>query len=338
MNKTILVTGGMGYIGTHTVIRLIENNYKITILDNLSNSNFNAKSRCEEIVKSKIQFVQADMLDSLTLNTLLSKQKFSSVIHFAGLKSVGEGEIEPLKYFQNNVSGTINLLSAMESNGVSNLIFSSSATIYGDPGYAKCTEQTPPTPSSIYGKTKYLGEEIIRDYAKTNSSFNFGILRYFNPVGAHESGLIGEDPKGTPNNLMPFLSQVAIGKHAKVSIWGNDYPTPDGTGRRDYIHVEDLAQGHLAALDALESGIDSFTVNLGTGNSYSVLEVIAAFEKASGKKIPYEFSPRRPGDVAENYADPTLARELLGWSAKLDLDRMCEDAWRWQSQNPNGYL
>lgn len=338
MSKKILVTGGTGYIGSHTVVQLLNANYQVLILDNLSNSKIKVLDRINSITSKSLDFIQGDILDSKLLSTIFSENKIDSVIHFAGLKAVGESQSEPIKYYQNNVSGSLTLFEAMLNAGVNRLIFSSSATVYGDPGYAKCAEITPLNPQSVYGDTKKVIEDIINSISKANKEFNFGILRYFNPVGAHESGLIGEDPNGIPNNLVPFISQVASGKLAKLMVWGNDYSTADGTGRRDYIHVEDLAAGHLAALRALDMDPKSFTVNLGTGNSYSVLEVIDAFEKTSGKKINYVIGPRRSGDVAESYADPSLAAQILDWQAKYDLIQMCADAWNWQSKNPNGYV
>ncbi len=337
MSKTILVTGGTGYIGSHTVVQLLSNNYEVVILDNLSNSKIEVLNRIEQIASIRPTFVHGDILDSETLRKIFSDHKVDSVIHFAGLKAVGESATEPVKYFKNNISGSIVLIDEMIKAGVNKLIFSSSATVYGDPGYPKCDENTPLSPQSNYGLTKQMVEEIITAVAKSKPDFKYAILRYFNPVGAHKSGLIGEDPNGIPNNLVPFISQVASGKLAKLQVWGNDYPTSDGTGKRDYIHVEDLAAGHLAALAGLDSKNKSFTVNLGTGTSNSVLEVIETFEKVSGKKIPYEIADRRPGDVAECFADASLAKELLGWSTKYDLAAMCADAWNWQSRNPNGY-
>ena len=337
MSKKILVTGGAGYIGSHTVIQLLNSGYEVVILDNLSNSSVKVIDRINEISNRHVVFLKGDIQDEEILSEIFTDHKIDSVFHFAGLKSVSESEREPEKYELNNVVGSSILINIMLKHKIYKLVFSSSATVYGDPGYAKCNEKTPLGPQSFYGKTKLRVEEIIKETASTNPEFRFAILRYFNPIGAHASGKIGEDPIGTPNNLFPYIAQVAVGKREKVNIWGNDYPTPDGTGRRDYIHVEDLAAGHISALNALESGVDSFTVNLGTGNSYSVLEAIAAFSEVSGKSIPYEFGPRRPGDVAENYADVSLANELLGWTTKFDLARMCQDSWRWQSQNPDGY-
>jgi UDP-glucose 4-epimerase len=337
MSKKILVTGGAGYIGSHAVIQLLSSGYEVVALDNLSNSSVKVIDRISEISEHQIAFFQGDIQDQEILSKIFTDHEIDSVFHFAGLKSVGESEREPEKYELNNIAGSSVLINSMLKHEIHKLVFSSSATVYGDPGYAKCNENTPLDPQSFYGKTKLRVEEIIKETASTNPEFRFAILRYFNPIGAHASGKIGEDPIGIPNNLFPYIAQVAVGKREKVNIWGNDYATVDGTGRRDYIHVEDLAAGHISALKALESGVDSFTVNLGTGNSYSVLEAIAAFAEVSGKSIPYEFGPRRPGDVAENYADASLAKELLGWTAKFDLVRMCQDSWRWQSQNPDGY-
>jgi UDP-glucose 4-epimerase len=337
VSEKILITGGAGYIGSHTVIQLLNSGYEVVILDNLSNSSVKVIDRINEISNRQVVFLEGDIQDEETLSEIFTDHKIDSVFHFAGLKSVSESEREPEKYELNNVVGSSILIDSMLNHKIYKLVFSSSATVYGDPGYAKCNENTPLDPQSFYGKTKLRVEKIIKETASTNPEFRFAILRYFNPIGAHVSGKIGEDPIGIPNNLFPYIAQVAVGKREKVNIWGNDYPTPDGTGRRDYIHVEDLAAGHISALNALESGVDSFTVNLGTGNSYSVLEAIAAFSEVSGKSIPYEFGPRRPGDVAENYADASLANELLGWTTKFDLARMCQDSWRWQSQNPDGY-
>ena len=336
-NKKILVTGGTGYIGSHTVVELLKLQYDVIILDSLANSKIQVLDRIREISGKEPKFVHGNILDNKCLNDIFQSNNIDSVIHFAGLKSVSESEEFPMRYYENNLAGSINLVNCMLQHEVNNIIFSSSATVYGDPGYAKCVETSPTKPVNVYGKSKLLVEEMIHDISKVNTKFKFGILRYFNPVGAHESGLIGEDPSGVPNNLLPFVSQVAVGKLPKVRVWGNDYPTSDGTGKRDYIHVLDLAEGHLAALNFLEENKESFTVNLGTGNSYSVLEVIDAFAKVSGLSIPFEICPRRLGDVAENFADPTLAASLLGWKAKRNLEEMCQDTWRWQSKNPSGY-
>ncbi|MCL1886850.1 MAG: UDP-glucose 4-epimerase GalE [Betaproteobacteria bacterium] len=339
MTTSILVTGGTGYIGSHTVVQLIQRGFRVVVLDNLCNSNRKVLDRIEQICGERPCFVEGDIRDRQALQKLFSDHAISAVIHFAGLKAVGEGEAEPFKYYENNVSGSLVLFQEMAAAGVFTLIFSSSATVYGDPGYSRFIESTPLSPVNVYGRTKWLVEDVLRDAKKAQPLWNVALLRYFNPVGAHASGLIGEDPTGVPNNLMPFVSQVAVGKRDVLSVFGNDYPTVDGTGVRDYIHVEDLASAHLAALDKLQESSESFvTVNIGTGRPYSVLEMISAFEKASGRPVPYRIVPRRPGDIAECYADPALAKELLGWQAKYDIDRMCEDAWRWQKNNPNGYI
>lgn len=335
--KTILVTGGTGYIGSHTVVQLLNAGNKVVILDNLCNSNQGVLQRIENLTHKRPDFVEGDIRDRATLKRLFAQFSCDAVIHFAGLKAVGESEANPLKYFDNNVSGSITLFEEMLEANVHKLIFSSSATVYGNPGVVCYSESTPLKPINVYGQTKLMVEDILRALKKSNPEFQIALLRYFNPVGAHESGEMGEDPFGVPNNLMPFISQVAIGTRPQLKVYGNDYPTPDGTGLRDYIHVEDLAAGHLAALDHLSPNNSLITVNLGTGRPYSVLEVIKSFEKASGKQIPYEIVDRRPGDLAEYYADPSFAKQTLGWEAKLDLDRMCADSWRWQKNNPNGY-
>lgn len=336
-DKKIFVTGGLGYIGSHTVTKLLQTGYEVTVLDNLSNSNIKVIERIKSLGGRDFDFIKGDILDKKLIDLTFEKSKFKSVIHFAGLKSVSESESNPALYYLNNLAGSIILVNAMIESGTENLIFSSSATVYGDSKEPKCDENTETNPLNIYGKTKLLVENFLKDVVQSDQKLRFGILRYFNPVGAHESGEIGEDPNGIPNNLLPFISQVAVGKFPQVQIWGNDYPTKDGTGMRDYIHVEDLALGHLAALENLQKNKESFTVNLGTGVPYSVLEVIHAFEKASGVKVPYTYSERRLGDVASNFADPSLAKELLGWQANLSLERMCKDAWNWQQKNPNGF-
>lgn len=334
----ILVTGGAGYIGSHTVVKLSESGYKVVIYDNFSNSNRRVLERIKLLAKSNVECIEGDIRDKSKLREIFSYHNISSVIHFAGLKAVSESEIKPLMYFSNNLNGSIALLEEMDVAGVNSIVFSSSATVYGNPGYHKFSESTILSPINIYGHTKYLFENVLTQIKRTKPSWQIAILRYFNPVGAHPSGLIGESPNGSPNNLMPYLSQVAIGKRKKLTIFGGDYETFDGTGKRDYIHVEDLASGHLAALRLLCSGSNTFfTVNLGTGRSYSVLELLRAYERASGKPIPFQISGRRPGDLSEYYADPSFAKILLGWEAQYDLDRMCEDAWRWQCNNPNGY-
>ena len=336
--KTILVTGGTGYIGSHTVVQLLNVGHNVVILDNLCNSNKGVLQRIESLTQKLPHFVEGDIRDRAALRSLFEQYSCDAVIHFAGLKAVGESEENPLKYFDDNVSGSVTLFEEMLRASVHSLIFSSSATVYGNPGEVCYSESTPLKPINVYGETKLMVEDILRSLKKSNPELQIALLRYFNPVGAHESGQMGEDPFGVPNNLMPFISQVAIGARPKLMVYGNDYPTPDGTGLRDYIHVEDLAAGHLAALNHLSPANSLITVNLGTGRPYSVLEVIQSFEKASGKRIPYEIVGRRPGDLAEYYADPSFAKKILGWEAKLDIDRMCADSWRWQKNNPKGYL
>lgn len=336
--KTILITGGAGYIGSHTVVKLIESCCKVVIFDNLSNSNRQVARKIEAITGVRPELIVGDVRDRECLRNFFKSYKINSVIHFAGLKAVGESQSDPLRYYDNNVNGSLVLFEEMAKAGVKNLVFSSSATVYGDPGLVQYTERTPVAPVNVYGRTKLMVEDILRDLKASDASWRIALLRYFNPVGAHVSGMIGEDPSGIPNNLMPFISQVAVGKRQKLQVFGGDYPTPDGTGKRDFIHVEDLAAGHLAALNYLSKSPELLTVNLGTGRPYSVLEMIRAFEKASGQPIPYQIVDRRPGDLPEYYADPTLAEKLLGWKAEFDIDRMCEDVWRWQSMNPAGYV
>lgn len=338
MTASILVTGGTGYIGSHTALQLIQRGEKVVLLDNLANSSPRVLDRMEQISGVRPVFIKGDIRDRALLQKICREQAVGAVIHFAGLKAVGEGEAQPLRYYENNVTGSIALFEAMEEASVHTIVFSSSATVYGDPGYARFDEKTPLAPVSVYGQTKRMVEDMLRSVAKAQPLWKVALLRYFNPVGAHVSGLMGENPAGIPNNLMPFIAQVAVGRRERLSVFGNDYPTPDGTGVRDYIHVEDLASAHLAALDKLREGKECFlTLNLGTGRPYSVLEMIAAFEKASGKTIPYEVVARRSGDIAAYYADPSLAKTMLGWRAKYDIVRMCEDTWRWQQKNPNGY-
>ena len=338
MEGKILVTGGAGYIGTHTVVQLLEAGFPVVIFDNLSNSRRSVLDRIVELTGKHPEFIEGDIRDRVALRNTFENYSISAVIHFAGLKAVGESEAQPLRYYDNNVSGSVVLFEEMARAGVQTIVFSSSATVYGDPGYAQYREDTPLAPVNVYGRTKLMVEDILRDIKKAQPSWRIALLRYFNPVGAHASGMIGEDPSGVPNNLMPFIAQVALGKREKLSVFGGDYPTPDGTGRRDYIHVEDLAAGHLAALTHLNHRTDSFiTVNLGTGRPYSVLEMVRSFEKASGKRVPFEIVDRRVGDLAEYYADPKLVKKILGWEARLGIDRMCEDTWRWQNNNPNGY-
>lgn len=337
MNKKVLVTGGTGYIGSHTVVQLLAANYSVVIFDNLCNSSREVLNRIELLSGKKVDFVEGDIRNRDVLQTTFQLHSIDSVIHFAGLKAVGESQAQPLQYYDNNVNGSVILLEEMAKANIKTIVFSSSATVYGDPGYSQYKEETPVAPINVYGRTKLMVEDIIKDLKNSDASWRAALLRYFNPVGAHASGKMGENPSGIPNNLMPFVAQVAVGKREKLSVYGNDYNTPDGTGKRDYIHVEDLAAGHLAALKVLENQSELLTLNLGTGKPNSVLEMIHAFEKASGKKINYEIVARRSGDLAEYYADPTLAEKILGWQAQLGIDRMCEDTWRWQMNNPSGY-
>jgi UDP-glucose 4-epimerase len=334
----ILVTGGAGYIGSHTVVELLGRGESVLILDNLSNSSPRVLDRIESICGRRPAFVQGDIRDSLLLARLFAENPIESVVHFAGFKAVGESVEKPLAYYDNNVSGSLCLFRAMTDAGVRKLVFSSSATVYGDPHMVPIREDFPLQATSPYGRSKLMVEEILRDMLRADPSWRVAILRYFNPVGAHVSGLIGESPNGIPNNLMPFISQVAVGRRPELAVFGNDYPTPDGTGVRDYIHVVDLALGHLAALDALARAPGELTVNLGTGQGYSVLEMIRAFEKASGRPVPYRIAGRRPGDIASCYADPANAQAKLAWRATHDLATMCEDVWRWQVNNPQGLM
>ncbi|MBR4173896.1 MAG: UDP-glucose 4-epimerase GalE [Lachnospiraceae bacterium] len=334
----ILVTGGAGYIGSHTCVELLNNGYEVVILDNLYNSNKKAVDRIEEITGKKTAFYEADMADRTALDKIFTEHKIDCVIHFAGLKAVGESVVKPLEYYKNNISGTLILAEAMREHGCKNIIFSSSATVYGDPAFVPITEECPKgTPTNPYGWTKSMLEQILSDFHTADKEWNVILLRYFNPIGAHESGMIGEDPKGIPNNLLPYVAQVAIGKLSCVGVFGNDYDTPDGTGVRDYIHVVDLAIGHVKAIDKIKENPGVKVYNLGTGNGYSVLDVIKAFSKACGHEVPYEIKPRRPGDIATCYADASLAKKELGWEAKYNLDDMCSSSWNWQSKNPNGY-
>ena len=335
--KTILVTGAAGYIGSHTCAELLSAGYAVIAVDNLCNSAVESLKRVEKITGHVIPFYEADVRDRMALNALLKTHRIDAVIHFAGLKAVGESVSHPLAYFENNVGGTVTLLQALGEAGVKNFLFSSSATVYGDPESVPISESARLSVTNPYGRSKLMVEQVLEDLGKSDSSWAIGSLRYFNPVGAHPSGLIGEDPRGIPNNLMPFISQVAVGRRDKLSVYGNDYPTPDGTGVRDYIHVVDLARGHLAALAELFRSGKSFTLNLGTGKGYSVLEMVRAFEQASGRKVPYQIVDRRPGDIAVCYADPTSAWHVLDWRAKKGLADMCADHWRWQSMNPNGF-
>ncbi|WP_137170442.1 UDP-glucose 4-epimerase GalE [Marinomonas sp. FW-1] len=333
----VLVTGGAGYIGSHTCIELIKAGFEPVIIDNLSNSKEVVLDRIETITGKRPVFMEGDIRDSAFLNSVFQKYTFAAVIHFAGLKAVGESVQKPFLYYENNVAGTLNLIKAMEIAGLRNLIFSSSATVYGMPESVPIRENFPTSTQNPYGASKLMVEGMLTDLAKSNDEWNIATLRYFNPIGAHESGLIGEDPKGIPNNLLPYISQVAVGKLACLSVFGDDYDTPDGTGVRDYIHVVDLARGHVCALEKVLGQSGHFVVNLGTGNGYSVLEMVKAFEQASGKPIEYRVVERRPGDIATCYADPEFAKMFLGWQSEYDLARMCEDSWRWQSNNPNGF-
>ncbi len=332
----ILVTGGAGYIGSHTCLQLLQAGHDLVVLDNLSNSQPEALRRVQKLAGRQLQLVEGDIRDQTMLDAVF-RYPVKAVIHFAGLKAVGESVAEPLRYYDNNVAGTLSLLKAMKKHGCQQLVFSSSATVYGDPASVPIREHFPLSATNPYGRSKLMIEDMLRDLAHAEPDWRIAILRYFNPVGAHASGQIGEDPNGIPNNLMPFISQVAVGKRAQLSVFGDDYPTHDGTGVRDYIHVEDLARGHLCALAKLQQQAGLLTVNLGTGQGYSVLDMVKAFEQASGRPVPYSVTPRRPGDVAACYADPAQAEQLLGWRAEKTLADMCADSWRWQSQNPNGY-
>jgi len=337
MGGRILVTGGAGYIGSHTVLELLGAGHDVVVLDNLSNASPEALERVAALAGRPAPLVIGDLRDEALLERVLSAHRFDAVVHFAGLKAVGESVARPLAYYDNNVAGTVTLLRALDAAGVRRLVFSSSATVYGDPRSVPIREDAPTGPTNPYGRTKWMIEFILRDLAAADPRWSIGNLRYFNPVGAHPSGRIGEDPQGIPNNLMPFIAQVAVGRRERLSVFGGDWPTPDGTGVRDYIHVVDLARGHLAALDRTLAAGGCWSVNLGTGNGYSVLDVVRAFERACGRPIPYSIVERRPGDVAACYADPSQAAELLGWRAQLGIDAMCADSWRWQSANPNGY-
>ena len=337
MMKSILVTGGAGYIGSHTVLLLLEAGHQVVVLDNLSNSSRESLNRVERLAGKAVAFVEGDIRDANCLDTLFSDYDIAAVIHFAGLKAVGESVAMPLSYYDCNVTGSLRLLEAMERAGVHTMVFSSSATVYGDPATVPIREDFPLSSTNPYGATKLHIEDMLRDLYRSNEKWKLALLRYFNPVGAHESGQIGEDPAGIPNNLMPYIAQVAVGKREKLGVFGGDYPTPDGTGVRDYIHVMDLAQGHLAALEALDADAGLLTVNLGTGRGYSVLEMVTAFSQASGRPVPYEIVERRPGDVASCYADPAHANAVLGWEAQRGIEEMCEDHWRWQKENPEGF-
>jgi UDP-glucose 4-epimerase len=333
----ILVTGGAGYIGSHTCLELLNAGHQVIVVDNLSNSKETSLIRVQKLTGKKLAFHQVDLLDKPTLEKVFAAQPIDAVIHFAGLKAVGESVEIPLSYYHNNITGTINLCEVMKNHQVATLVFSSSATVYGDPQTVPIKEDFPLGPTNPYGRSKLMIEEILKDLYRAEQRWSIALLRYFNPVGAHVSGSIGEDPNGIPNNLLPYISQVAVGKLEKLAVFGNDYPTPDGTGVRDYIHVVDLAIGHLQALERLSAGPGILTYNLGTGQGFSVLEMIHAFEKSSGQKVPYEIVGRRAGDIATCYADPSLARDELDWSASRGIEAMTTDAWRWQKGNPDGY-
>ena len=337
--STILVAGGAGYIGSHTCVELLNAGYDVVVVDNLSNSSKESLNRVKQITGKDVTFYKADLLDKAAMEEIFSKETVDAVIHFAGLKAVGESVAKPLEYYHNNITGTLVLCDVMRNHGVKKIIFSSSATVYGDPAFVPITEDCPKGKiTNPYGQTKSMLEQILTDLHTADPEWSVILLRYFNPVGAHKSGLIGEDPAGIPNNLTPYITQVAVGKLKEVGVFGNDYDTPDGTGVRDYIHVVDLAIGHVKAVDKLaQSEPDVRIYNLGTGKGFSVLQMIEAFSKACGKQIPYAIKPRRPGDIAECYADAALAKKELGWEAERGIDEMCEDSWRWQSNNPNGY-
>lgn len=333
----ILATGGAGYIGSHTCVELLQNGHDVVVVDNLQNSKHEAVRRVQEITGREISFYKADLRDKSELENIFRQNRIEAVIHFAGLKAVGESTRMPLEYYQNNIIGTLTLCEVMRQAGVKTIVFSSSATVYGNPKTVPILEDFPLSAANPYGRTKLMIEEILGDLHASDSSWNISILRYFNPVGAHKSGKIGEDPRGTPNNLFPYIAQVAIGRLKELSVYGNDYPTPDGTGVRDYIHVVDLAAGHLKALAKIRGKSGRVVYNLGTGRGYSVLEAIAAFSKVSGKKIPYKIIGRRPGDIQVCYADPSKANRELNWKALKEIDEMCADVWRWQTMNPDGY-
>ncbi len=336
MNK-ILVTGGAGYIGSHTVLLLIKAGYDIVIFDNFCNSSSESIRRVEKLVDKKIDLIEGDIRSTEDLQRAFDTYNIDSVIHFAGLKAVGESVEQPLNYYDNNVNGTVTLCEVMARNGCKKIIFSSSATVYGDPATTPILESFPTSATNPYGRSKLMIEEILRDLYISDKEWKIVLLRYFNPVGADSSGTIGEDPNGIPNNLMPFIAQTAVGKREYLSVFGDDYDTIDGTGVRDYIHVVDLAQGHLNAVERIDNFDEVMTINLGTGRGYSVLEMVKAFEKASGKRVPYKIAPRRAGDIATCFADPSYAKEVLDWEAQKGIEEMCQDSWRWQSNNPDGY-
>ncbi|QHQ63277.1 UDP-glucose 4-epimerase GalE [Anaerocolumna sedimenticola] len=333
----ILVTGGAGYIGSHTCVELLNSGYEVVVADNLSNSSEESLKRVEQITGKKIKFYKVDLLDRSGLKEIFQKERIDSVIHFAGLKAVGESVAKPLEYYHNNITGTLILCDVMREFGVKKIVFSSSATVYGNPATVPIKEDFPLSATNPYGRTKLMLEEIFGDIYNADQSWSIIMLRYFNPIGAHKSGLIGEDPNGIPNNLVPYITQVASGKLKELGVFGNDYDTPDGSGIRDYIHVVDLAIGHVKAIEKINNESGIFIYNLGTGMGYSVLDMVKAFSKVCEKEIPYVIKPRRPGDIAVCYADASLAEKELGWSAQRGMEEMCEDAWRWQKSNPNGY-
>lgn len=334
----ILVTGGAGYIGSHTCVELLEADYEVVVVDNLYNASEKALERVKKITGKDLTFYQADICDRQAMDRIFEQEKIDAVIHFAGLKAVGESVAKPIEYYQNNIAGTLTLCDSMRSHGVKNIIFSSSATVYGDPAFVPITEECPKgVCTNPYGWTKWMLEQVLTDIQKADPEWNVILLRYFNPIGAHKSGLIGEDPKGIPNNLLPYVAQVAIGKLECLGVFGDDYDTPDGTGVRDYIHVVDLAKGHVKAIQKLADKEGVSVYNLGTGNGYSVLQVVAAFEKACGHAIKYAIKPRRAGDIATCYCDPSKAKAELGWEAENGIEQMCADSWNWQQKNPNGY-
>lgn len=335
--NTILLTGAAGYIASHTWLALQQAGYRVVGVDNFANSSPVVLERLAELAAAPIEFERADVSDAAALDAVFARYQPAAVVHFAAFKAVGESVAQPLAYYRNNLGGLVNTCETMQRHGCRRMVFSSSATVYGAPETLPLREDAPTSATNPYGATKLIGEQILRDVGVSDPAWQTACLRYFNPVGAHESGRIGEDPRGTPNNLMPYVAQVAVGRREKLSVFGGDYPTPDGTGVRDYIHVTDLAEGHVAALNRLLGQAGSLTVNLGTGQGYSVLDLVRAYEKASGRPVPYEIVARRPGDVAACWADPSAAREQLGWTAKLDLARMCEDSWRWQQLNPLGF-
>lgn len=334
----ILVTGGAGYIGSHTCVELLNAGYDVVVVDNLYNASAKALDRVREITGKDLTFYEADVLDAPKMDEIFKKEQVDCVIHFAGLKAVGESVVKPLEYYKNNINGTLVLCEAMRKNGCKNIIFSSSATVYGNPAFIPITEECPKgTPTNPYGWTKWMIEQILTDLHTADPEWNVILLRYFNPIGAHKSGLMGEDPKGIPNNLLPYVAQVAIGKLKCLGVFGDDYDTPDGTGVRDYIHVVDLAAGHVKAINKIKENPGVKIYNLGTGKGYSVLDVVKAFSKACGHDVPYEIKPRRAGDISTCYSDASLAKKELGWEAQYGIDEMCADSWKWQSMNPNGY-